>query len=209
MVWWLLKRWRKAPEEYEQEMYGRGGEAFEKAKLSEEEYLETEKEGIYEDVLVEEKGPERAAPPEEEKEVEYEEEEEAEYPGGVFISDRKIRGGFKKFGISLLSIFLLPWILSFGIAVVALVFLIVFPVALSLFPIFLVTLLVLAIIAPLILPILIIYFLVTERGKLLINSEGKRFSISLPIPATEEQEKSGKVEETPTEEYLHPEEYLR
>ncbi len=33
MVWWLIKRWRETPKDYEQEMYGRGGEAFEKAKL--------------------------------------------------------------------------------------------------------------------------------------------------------------------------------
>lgn len=207
MVWWLIKRWRKAPEDYEQEMYGRAGEVFEKAKHSEEEYMEAERKEHLKDVLVEEEGPERAAPPEEKEEYEYEE-EEVESPGGVFISDKKIRGGFKKFGISLLSLFLLPWILSFGIAIVACVSLIVFPVAPSLFPIFLVALFVLAIVAPVVMPLLIIYFLVTERGKLLINSEGKRFSINLSIPFLE-KERPERPEETLTEEYLHPEEYLR
>ncbi len=191
-------------------MYGRGGEVFEKAKLTEEEeYLGTEREEPYKDVLLEEEGPERAAPQEVvEREEYYEEEEEEESPGGVFISDRKIKGGFKKFGISILSISFLPWILSFGIAIVACVSLIVFPVALSLFPMFLVTLFVLAIVAPIVLPLLIIYLLVTERGRLLINSQGKKFSISFSIPATEEKERP-KEEELPTEEYLSPEEYLR
>ncbi|MFQ5862160.1 MAG: hypothetical protein ACE5IC_03460, partial [Candidatus Brocadiales bacterium] len=205
MVWWLLKRWRETPEDYEQEMYGRGGETFEKAKLAEE-HIETEEEEPYRDVLVEEEEPERAAPLEEvekeEYEEAYEEEEEVETPGGVFISDRKIRGGFKKFGISLLSLFLLPWILAFGIALVACASLIIFPAILSLFPIFLVALFVLAIVAPVIMPLLIIYFLVTERGKLLINSEGKRFSISFSVPIQEEKEKLERPEEAPTEEYL-------
>ncbi|HHT9135447.1 MAG TPA: hypothetical protein ACFYD2_11135, partial [Candidatus Avalokitesvara rifleensis] len=147
MLQWLLKRWRKTPEDYEQEVYGRGGGAFERARLAEEEGAERDE--LYgEDVSVEEKEPEGAEPLREKEKKSYyeegpeeaaeEEEEEEETPGGVFISDRKIKGGFKIFGISLLSIFLLPWILSFGIAVVALISLVVFPIALSLFPIFLV-----------------------------------------------------------------------
>lgn len=217
MLQWLLKRWRRTPEDYEQEMYERGSDAFERARLSEEETAERDE--LYgEEVAVEGKEPERAAPPREEKRERYykeepeevtEEEEEEETPGGVFISDRKIKGGFKIFGISLLSIFLLPWILSFGIAVVALVSLIVFPIALSLFPIFLVGLFILVVVAPLIMPLLIIYLLITERGKLLINSEGKLLWLAFPSAIRKEEERFQRAEELLTEDYLQPEEPLR
>lgn len=219
MLQWLLKRWRKAPEDYEQEVYGRGSDAFERARLAEEEGAERNE--LYgEDVSVEEKEPEGAEPLREkekksyyeeapEEEVTEEEEEEEETPGGVFISDEKIKGGFKIFGISLLSIFLLPWILSFGIAVVALISLVVFPIALSLFPIFLVGLFILVVVAPLIMPLLIIYLLITERGKLLINSEGRLLWLTFPSTIRKEEEQFERAEELLTEDYLQPEEPLR
>lgn len=194
-------------------MYGRGGDAFERARQAEEE-AGAERDELYgEDVLVEEEEPERAAPRRKEEEEEYEEEleyeEEEETPGGVFISDKKIKGGFKIFGISLLSIFLLPWILSFGIAIVALVSLVVFPIAMSLFPIFLVGLFILVVVTPLIMPLLIIYLLVTEHGKLLINSEGKLLWLTFPSTIRKEAEQFEKAEELITEDYLQPEEHLR
>jgi hypothetical protein len=218
MLQWLLKRWRKAPEDYEQEVYGRGSDAFERARLAEEEGAERNE--LYgEDVSVEEKEPEGAEPlREKDKKSSYEEgpeeaaeeeEEEEETPGGVFISDEKIKGGFKIFGISLLSIFLLPWILSFGIAVVALISLVVFPIALSLFPIFLVGLFILVVVAPLIMPLLIIYLLITERGKLLINSEGRLLWLTFPSAIRKEEEQFERAEELLTEDYLQPEEPLR
>ena len=195
-------------------MYGGpGAEAFERARVAEES-SEGEEDVIYQDEMVEEGLERTPTPAEEEKEgrekyhYEY---EEVEPPGGIYISDKKITGGFTKFGISLLSLILLPWILAFGISIVAIVSMIVFPVAMSLFPIFLVSLFVLVIVAPLIMPLLIIYLLVTERGKLLINSEGKMFSF---VFISEEEEKEAlrrpeTPEETPTsEEHLY-EEHLR
>ncbi len=207
MVWRYIKKWRATPEDYEQEVHGRGTDAFEKAKTAEKSAEGDEVRS--DDVLVEEEAPERAAPPrEEEREGYYEEEEEEEESlGGVFISDKKVRGGFKKFGISLLSLFLLPWILSFGIAVLALVSLVVFPIAMSLFPIFLVALFIFVVVAPLLIPLLIIYLLVTEHGKLLINSEGKRFWLTFPPTILEEGKKVERAPEPLSEDYLEPEEH--
>ncbi len=103
--------------------------------------------------------------------------EEEEYPGGVYISDSKVRGGFKKFCLALFSIFLLPFILVFGLFLAACAFLLIFPVLIAIFPVFLGGIFVLCIVAPVALPVLIIYLLFTERGMLLINSKGRLFSI--------------------------------
>ncbi|MCQ4574610.1 MAG: hypothetical protein NOU37_05125 [Candidatus Brocadiales bacterium] len=211
MLWRYAKKFRKATKNTEGDVYGGPGvEAFEKARLAEES-PEGEEDVIYQDEMVEE-GLKRAPIPAEEEEEGREkyhyEYEEVESPGGIYISDKKITGGFTKFGISLLSLVLLPWILAFGISIVAIVSMIVFPVAMSLFPIFLVSLFVLVIVAPLIMPLLIIYLLVTERGKLLINSEGKLFSF---VFITEEEEEEAlrrpeTPEETPaSEEHLYEE----
>lgn len=218
----ILKKVRRTPKGHQPEAPEPGSDAFEKAKAAEgTREGETDELRPEEDVPVEERKPEpeRAAegPPGEETEREkyYEEPEEEEYeeeesPGGVFISDKKIRGGFKIFGITLLSIFLLPWILSFGISIVVIVSLIIFPILLSLFPIFLVALFVLVIVAPLIMPILIIYFLITERGRLLINSEGNFFWIDLSVPygEAEGRETPESLEGHLTEGHLRPEEHL-
>ncbi len=226
----ILKKVRRTPEGQQPEAPGAGGDAFEKAKAAEETREgEIDELRSEEDVPVEARAPEperatepeRAGEPPPKKEAEREryydeyEEEEEEYeeeesPGGVFISGKKIRGGFKIFGITLLSIFLLPWILSFGISIVVIVSLIVFPIILSLFPIFLVALFVLVIVAPLVMPILIIYFLITERGRLLINSEGSMFWVDLSVPyeETKKREAAESLEGHLTEGYLRPEEHL-
>lgn len=213
MLWRYAKKFRKAPKDTERDVRGGPGvDAFEKARTAEES-PEGEEDVLYQDEMVEE-GLERTPVPAEEEEEGREkyhyEYEEVESPGGIYISDKKITGGFTKFGISLLSLVLLPWILAFGISIVAIVSMIVFPVAMSLFPIFLVSLFVLVIVAPLIMPLLIIYLLVTERGKLLINSEGKLFSF---VFITEEEEEEAlrrpeppEAEETPaSEEHLYEE----
>ncbi|MHC4277249.1 MAG: hypothetical protein ACYSWY_07390 [Planctomycetota bacterium] len=221
----ILKKVRRTPEGQQPETPGAGSDAFKRAKAAEETREgEIDELRSEEDVPVEEREPEpeRAAEPPPKKEAEreryydeYEEEKEEEYeeeesPGGVFISGKKIRGGFKIFGITLLSIFLLPWILSFGISIVVIVSLIVFPIVLSLFPIFLVALFVLVIVAPLVMPILIIYFLITERGRLLINSEGNFFWVDLSVAYEEakKREASESLEGHLTEGYLRPEEHL-
>lgn len=133
--------------------------------------LELERERPSKKVLVEEEELEAFAPPEEEE----------EYPGGLYISGRKIRGGFKKFCLALFSIFLLPFILVFGMCLATCAFLLVFPMLMAFFPIFLIGLFMLFIIAPVAVPVLIVYILATERSTLLINSKGRLFSLqSLP-----------------------------
>ena len=136
---------------------------------------------------------ERKRPP---KEVLVEEEElegflpeEEGYPGGLYISDRKIEGGFKKFCLALFSIFLLPFILVFGIGLSICVFLLIFPILIAFFPVFFVGLSMLLIIIPAAVPILIIYIMATERRLLLINSRGRLFSMQ--SPSAEEKKTPG------------------
>lgn len=106
--------------------------------------------------------------------------EEEGYPGGLYISDRKIEGGFKKFCLALFSIFLLPFILVFGIGLSICVFLLIFPILIAFFPIFFVGLAMLLIIVPAAVPVLIVYIMATERSLLLINSRGHLFSLQSP-----------------------------
>lgn len=164
MIRWLIRRiWKtKTPEKFEEEYQSEGEYRPEEEFLGTETGTgtEIETERPSEKVLVEE-----APSPEEET---Y---------GGIFISDRKIQGGFKKFCLSLFSIFILPFILVFGICLATCVFLLVFPMFLSFFPIFLIGLFMLFIIAPVAVPVIIVYLLATERGRLLINSKGSRFSL--------------------------------
>ncbi|MDO8137125.1 MAG: hypothetical protein Q6354_05740 [Candidatus Brocadiales bacterium] len=173
MAWWAPWTWirRRGPEEGEGEYLPE--EPEEEGFLREEfPQPEMERKRPSKEVLVEEVPEE--APPEE------------EYWGGVYISDRKVKGGFKKFWLSIFSIFLLPFILVFGISLATCVFLLVFPLAMSFFPIFLIGLFMLFIIAPVAVPLIIVYLLATERGRLLINSKGSRFSLHVGVPPEEE-----------------------
>ena len=115
--------------------------------------------------------------------------EEEGYPGGLYISDKKIEGSFKKFCLALFSIFLLPFILVFGIGLAICVFLLIFPILIAFFPVFFVGLSMLLIIAPAAVPVLIIYIMVTERSLLLINSRGRLFSMQ--SPSAEEKKTPG------------------
>lgn len=131
---------------------------------TEEEFPELERERPSKKVLIEE-------------ELEMFPPEEEEYPGGVYISDRKVQGGFKKFCLALFSIFLLPFILIFGVCLATCIFLLVFPMLMAFFPVLLIGLFMLFIIVPVALPVLIVYLLITERSLLLINSRGHLFSL--------------------------------
>jgi hypothetical protein len=159
------------PPEEELEAYRpttRGPGVARERPIPEKEFPELERERPSKKVMVEEE-PEVFLP------------EEEEYPGGIFISDRKVQGGFTKFCLSLFSIFLLPFILVFGLCLVTCAFLLIFPILIAFFPIFLIGLFVLFVIVPVALPVLIVYLLVTERSELLINSKGCLFTLrSLP-----------------------------
>lgn len=187
-----LKPWtwgRKGTEELEE---------IEGLPLEEEGILE-EKAGAYrppvpelekEKPFAEERPPklERKRPPKEvlveEEELEAFAPEEEEYPGGLYISGRKIQGGFTKFCLALFSIFLLPFILVFGVCLATCAFLLVFPMLMAFFPILLIGLFMLFIIIPVAVPVLVVYVMATERSMLLINSKGRLFSIQRP-PAEE------------------------
>ncbi|HHT9126258.1 MAG TPA: hypothetical protein ACFYD6_10635 [Candidatus Brocadiia bacterium] len=98
--------------------------------------------------------------------------EETEPGSGVIIFDRKIDGVLSKFYTGLFSIILLPPLLLFAAALAIGVALLIFPLAsialLSTFPVILFSLVILGIALPVGGPIIIIYLLITEKGKLSI-----------------------------------------
>ncbi len=100
------------------------------------------------------------------------EEELLEPDTGVIIFDRKVEGFLGKFYTGLFSIILLPPLLLFAAALAIGVALLIFPLAsialLSTFPVILFSLFILVITLPVGGPIIIIYLLMTERGKLSI-----------------------------------------
>lgn len=99
-------------------------------------------------------------------------EKEAKPKSGVIIFDRKIKGFLGKFYTGLFSIILLPPLLFFLAALAIGIALLLFPLAsialLSTFPLILFSLIILVVALPVGGPIIIIYLLVTEKGKLSI-----------------------------------------
>ncbi len=98
--------------------------------------------------------------------------EETEPGSGVIIFDRKIKGVLGKFYTGLFSIILLPPLLLFAAALAIGIALLIFPLAtialFSTFPVILFSLIILVIALPVGGPIIIIYLLMTEKGKLSI-----------------------------------------
>lgn len=98
--------------------------------------------------------------------------EETEPESGVIIFDKKIEGFLGKFYTGLFSIILLPPLLLFTAALAIGIALLIFPLAsialLSTFPVILFSLIILTIALPVGGPIIIIYLLMTEKGKLSI-----------------------------------------
>ncbi|HLG30761.1 MAG TPA: hypothetical protein VI387_11170 [Candidatus Brocadiales bacterium] len=99
-------------------------------------------------------------------------EEGIEPESGVIIFDRKIKGVLGKFYTGLFSIILLPPLLLFAAALAIGIALLIFPLAtialFSTFPVILFSLIILVIALPVGGPIIIIYLLMTEKGKLSI-----------------------------------------
>lgn len=99
-------------------------------------------------------------------------EEGIEPESGVIIFDTKIKGVLSKFYTGLFSIILLPPLLLFAAALAIGVALLIFPLAsialLSTFPVILFSLIILVITLPVGGPLIIIYLLITEKGKLSI-----------------------------------------
>ncbi len=96
---------------------------------------------------------------------------------GVFIFGNKVEGKFKKVMLSLLAISLIPPTFLFGIALLMCVFLLLYPLmaflVLAIFPTVVCSMFVLLALVPVLLPLVIIFLLITGKGKLSLYDEGK------------------------------------
>ena len=98
---------------------------------------------------------------------------------GVFIFGKKVESGFKKFLMTMFSIFLLPPVIVFGLSVITIVVLIAFPLISIVLPITLLSLCILFILLPVVLPLVTIVALITGRGKVQFGLENKKFAIKV------------------------------
>ncbi|MCR4290626.1 MAG: hypothetical protein NUV86_10255, partial [Candidatus Scalindua sp.] len=104
---------------------------------------------------------------------------EEDSSSGVFIFGEKIESRFKKFATAMFSIFLLPPVIVFGLSVITIVVLIVFPLISIVLPITLLSLCILFILLPVVLPLLTIIALITGKGKVQFGLENKKFAIKV------------------------------
>lgn len=102
---------------------------------------------------------------------------------GVILRGKKITGYFGKGLWGFLSILILPPVLTFALSVLIIVAALVFPllavVLIALMIIVMVTLSIFLIALPVLFPLLVLFLLITDKGRLLIASEGKWFAIEL------------------------------
>jgi len=102
---------------------------------------------------------------------------------GVILRGKKITGYFGKGLWGILSILILPPVLTFALSVLIIVAALVFPlfavVLIALMIIVMVTLSIFLIALPVLFPLLVLFLLITDKGRLLIASEGKWFAIEL------------------------------
>ncbi len=103
--------------------------------------------------------------------------------GGVILYGRKISGFVGKGFWGLLSIFILPPVFAFAFSVAIMVFMLIFPLlAVTLIastPVVFVTLFIFLIALPVVFPLIVLFLLITGKGRLLIGSEGKWFGIEM------------------------------
>ncbi len=133
------------------------------------------------------------APPKEERAVSaavgealLEKKEEKVGPGtekvslsGVFIFGNRIESRFKKFLTAMFSIFLLPPAIVFGLSVITVAVLIAFPLISIVLPITLLSLCMLFILLPVVIPFLTVVSLITGKGKIQFGLENKKFAIKV------------------------------
>lgn len=98
---------------------------------------------------------------------------------GVFIFGQKVESRFKKFLTAIISIFLLPPVIVFGLSVITIVVLIAFPLICIVLPITLLSLCILFILLPVVLPLLTIVALITGKGKVQFGLENRKFAIKV------------------------------
>lgn len=103
--------------------------------------------------------------------------------GGVILYGRKISGFVGKGFWGILSIFILPPVFAFAFSVAIMVFMLIFPLlAVTLIastPVVFVTLFIFLIALPVVFPLIVLFLLITGKGRLLIGSEGKWFGIEM------------------------------
>ena len=92
--------------------------------------------------------------------------------GGVFIFGKKVESRFKKFLTALFSIFLLPPVVVFGLTITTIVVLIILPITLL-------SLCMLFIALPVVIPFLSVISLITGKGNVHLGLKNKKFAIKV------------------------------
>lgn len=119
--------------------------------------------------------------------VEAEKDQQEEYDdyadSGVFIFGKKIEGQFQKVFYTILTITLIPPTFLFGIALLVCIFLLLFPlvtiIMIAVFPATIFSFFILMAVLPAIFPAILIFLLITEKGKLSAFAEGKLLILKL------------------------------
>ena len=102
---------------------------------------------------------------------------------GVILYGKKVSGVFGKGFWGIFSIAILPPILVFAFGILVIVCMLIFPllavVLVTSVPVVFATLTIMVIALPILFPLLIIFLLITGKGRLLIGSEGKWFGLEM------------------------------
>lgn len=121
--------------------------------------------------------------PEKLPEIETSETVPEDLSSGLIVYGKKVSGFFGKGFWGILSIVIMPPILVFAISILVIVFMLVFPllavVLVASVPAVFVTLFIFIIALPILFPLLVLFLLITGKGRLLIGSEGKWFGIEM------------------------------
>jgi hypothetical protein len=102
---------------------------------------------------------------------------------GVILYGKKVSGFFKKGFWGIISIMVLPPVLVFAFSILVVICMLIFPllavVLVSSVPVVFVTLFIFFIALPILFPLLVLFLLITGKGRLSIGSEGKWFNLEL------------------------------
>ncbi|HHT9110304.1 MAG TPA: hypothetical protein ACFYDZ_03985 [Candidatus Brocadiaceae bacterium] len=102
---------------------------------------------------------------------------------GVILCGKKVSGFFAKSFWGALSIMILPPIIIFALGVLVIVSMLIIPLFGVIFaasvPAVLVTLSIFLIALPILFPLLVLFILITGKGRLIIGSEGKWFGVEM------------------------------
>lgn len=102
---------------------------------------------------------------------------------GVILRGKKINGIFGKGLWGILSILILPPVLAFALSILIIVAALTFPlmavVLVASMLVVMVTLFIFLIALPVVFPLIVLFLLITGKGRLLIVSEGKWFALEL------------------------------